>query len=179
MAEKKSESKKTSSTTKKKSGSKTKTATTAKKSSTKSSEAKSVKKTTASSSVEKAAKKAVRTFGTGFTVLLVVFLAVGVAVGAVLSYVIMKEDEFTLKGKKEVTLSVGEEYVEEGATVKAFGKDYSGEVLIAVYDGKGNKLIALDTTVEGEYQLVYSVRDTFKWNGYQLIRKVTIGGENG
>ena len=157
MAEKKSESAKSSSTTKKSSGSKTKTATTAKKSSTKSSGSKSGKKTTASSSVEKAATKAVRTFGTGFTVILVVILAVGVVLGALLSYIIMKDDEFILNGDKEVTLAVGDEYVEEGATIKAFGKDYSGEVIVTVYDGVGNKLSSLDTTVEGEYQLVYSV----------------------
>lgn len=106
------------------------------------------------------------------TVLLaVLFLLAGCAAGVFASVQITKGDEFRLNGEKYLTLSVGAEYREEGATVISFGRDISDRVTVG-----GD---ALDTSVPGKYQLVYTV-DDFRWGEYQLVRTVVVeGGEDG
>lgn len=113
-------------------------------------------------SVSKAVKKSHK----GVLLLALLFLVIGAAAGAAVSWFMTKDDRFVLNGEKEITLAVGEVYEEQGAEVISFGRDISENVVIS-----GD---TVDETTEGVYQIVYSVED-LRWGEYQLIRVVTVG----
>ena len=113
-------------------------------------------------SVSKAVKKSHK----GVLLLALLFLVIGAAAGAAVSWFMTKDDRFVLNGEKEITLAVGEAYEEQGAEVISFGRDISESVVIS-----GD---TVDETTEGVYQIVYSVED-LRWGEYQLVRVVTVG----
>lgn len=113
-------------------------------------------------SVSKAVKKSHK----GILLLALLFLVIGAAAGAAVSWFMTKDDRFVLNGEKEITLAVGEAYEEQGAEVISFGRDISENVVIS-----GD---TVDETTEGVYQIVYSVED-LRWGEYQLVRVVTVG----
>ncbi len=113
-------------------------------------------------SVSKAVKKSHK----GVLLLALLFLLIGAAAGAAVSWFMTKDDRFVLNGEKEITLAVGEVYEEQGAEVISFGRDISENVVIS-----GD---TVDETTEGVYQIVYSVED-LRWGEYQLVRVVTVG----
>lgn len=113
-------------------------------------------------SVSKAIKKSHK----GVLLLALLFLLIGAAAGAAVSWFMTKDDRFVLNGEKEITLAVGEVYEEQGAEVISFGRDISENVVIS-----GD---TVDETTEGVYQIVYSVED-LRWGEYQLVRVVTVG----
>ena len=113
-------------------------------------------------SVSKAVKKSHK----GVLLLALLFLVLGAAAGAAVSWFMTKDDRFVLNGEKEITLAVGEVYEEQGAEVISFGRDISENVVIS-----GD---TVDETTEGVYQIVYSVED-LRWGEYQLVRVVTVG----
>lgn len=113
-------------------------------------------------SVSKAVKKSHK----GVLLLALLFLLIGAAAGAAVSWFMTKDDRFVLNGEKEITLAVGEVYEELGAEVISFGRDISENVVIS-----GD---TVDETTEGVYQIVYSV-ENLRWGEYQLVRVVTVG----
>lgn len=113
-------------------------------------------------SVSKAVKKSHK----GVLLLALLFLVLGAAAGAAVSWFMTKDDRFVLNGEKEITLAVGEAYEEQGAEVISFGRDISENVVIS-----GD---TVDETTEGVYQIVYSVED-LRWGEYQLVRVVMVG----
>lgn len=113
-------------------------------------------------SVSKAVKKSHK----GVLLLALLFLVIGAAAGAAVSWFMTKDDRFVLNGEKEITLAVGEVYEEQGAEVISFGRDISENVVIS-----GD---TVDESTEGVYQIVYSVED-LRWGEYQLVRVVTVG----
>ena len=113
-------------------------------------------------SVSKAVKKSHK----GVLLLALLFLVLGAAAGAAVSWFMTKDDRFVLNGEKEITLAVGEVYEEQGAEVISFGRDISENVVIS-----GD---TVDESTEGVYQIVYSVED-LRWGEYQLVRVVTVG----
>ena len=113
-------------------------------------------------SVSKAVKKSHK----GVLLLALLFLVIGAAAGAAVSWFLTKDDRFVLNGEKEITLAVGEVYEEQGAEIISFGRDISENVVIS-----GD---TVDETTEGVYQIVYSVED-LRWGEYQLVRVVTVG----
>lgn len=113
-------------------------------------------------SVSKAVKKSRK----GVLLLALLFLLIGAAAGAAVSWFMTKDDRFVLNGEKEITLAVGEVYEEQGAEVISFGRDISENVVIS-----GD---TVDESTEGVYQIVYSVED-LRWGEYQLVRVVTVG----
>ena len=113
-------------------------------------------------SVSKAVKKSHK----GVLLLALLFLVIGAAAGAAVSWFMTKDDRFVLNGEKEITLAVGEAYEEQGAEVISFGRDISENVVIS-----GD---TVEATKEGVYQIVYSVED-LRWGEYQLGRVVTVG----
>ncbi len=113
-------------------------------------------------SVSKAVKKSHK----GVLLLALLFLLIGAAAGAAVSWFMTKDDRFVLNGEKEITLAVGEVYEEQGAEVISFGRDISENVVIS-----GD---TVDESTEGVYQIVYSVED-LRWGEYQLVRVVTVG----
>ena len=110
--------------------------------------------------------KAVKKSHKGVLLLALLFLVIGAAAGAAVSWFMTKDDRFVLNGEKEITLAVGEAYEEQGAEVISFGRDISENVVIS-----GD---TVDETTEGVYQIVYSVED-LRWGEYQLVRVVTVG----
>ena len=120
---------------------------------------------------QKQVEKVVKKVHTTTLVLALLFLIIGAVIGVVGSWFITKNDKFVLNGEKTITLAVGESYTEQGATVISFGKDVSDKVVIS-----GDEL---DTSIDGEYQLVYKI-DDFRYKDYQLVRTIIVGngGEN-
>lgn len=115
--------------------------------------------------MQKNAEKAIRKTHPLTILLTLVFLLVGIGTGIGLSEFLIRNDKFVLNGEQEIRLSVGEEYIEPGATVISFGKDISDRVLIS-----GD---ALNTSVVGEYQLVYQV-ENFRYKHYRRVRTVIV-----
>lgn len=119
-----------------------------------------------SSRSRRSVSKAVKKSHKGVLLLALLFLLIGAAAGAAVSWFMTKDDRFVLNGEKEITLAVGEAYEEQGAEIISFGRDISENVVIS-----GD---TVDETTEGVYQIVYLVKD-LRWGGYQLIRVVTVG----
>lgn len=62
-----------------------------------------------------------------------------------------KNDKFEIVGEKNITLAVGEDYVEQGAKIISFGRDRSESLQILES--------TVDTSVAGEYYVKYSSTD--------------------
>lgn len=122
----------------------------------------------AKSKAQKKVEKTIKKTHTATIVLAVLFLIIGIAVGIGASWFMTKNDVFVLNGEKEIHLTVGDTYEEMGAKIISFGKDISEKVIIS-----GDEL---DTSVEGEYQLVYKV-DDFRYKDYQLVRLIIVEAE--
>lgn len=77
---------------------------------------------------------------------------------------IVKNDCFALIGDKEITLTVGQEYIEQGATLVSFGRDKSSSVKTSS---------TVDTTVAGEYYVKYT-SDDFRFKNVCIYRYVIV-----
>lgn len=112
------------------------------------------------------AKKAVKKTHPATLLIALLCLILGLCGGGFAAYTLSKGDSFALKGEKNVTLTLGETYTEEGFTAVSFGRDISDRVVV---DDS-----AVDLTAPGEYYILYRVEDDFKYGGYQLVRYVTV-----
>lgn len=105
-------------------------------------------------------------------IIALLFLIVGLAGGGFAAYTISKDDTFALKGSRNVRVIAGGTYSEEGVTAVSFGKDIAHKVII---DDS-----AVDLTVPGEYYITYRIEGDLKYDGYQLVRYITVTeAENG
>lgn len=101
----------------------------------------------------------------GLTLFFVVLFFIIGAVGGYFGYAyVTKPDTFELLGEKEITLTVGDTFVDQGFKAIAFGKDVSDKVEI---DG------TVDTNIEGTYVLTYTVNN-LKYNGVKRCRVVNV-----
>lgn len=81
-----------------------------------------------------------------------VIIALLFAVGGFFTFKILtKEDEFVLIGDKNITLNIGDEYIDAGAKVISFGRDYSEQIEV-----ESN----VDTSVAGDYFVKYTIKST-------------------
>ncbi len=110
--------------------------------------------------VEKAQKK----HPISFLIVIVIF-AVAICGGYFTSKALTKDDKFEIIGEKEIILTLGDDYIEEGAVAIAFGKDISSQIEIDSSD--------LDLTQAGEYYIKYSV-DNFLYKDVFRYRYVII-----
>ena len=122
------------------------------------------------SNVAKSAEKAVKKTHTATLVLAVLFLIVGAVAGAIVSAHLTKNDRFELNGDKVVRMEIGDAFFDEGATVISFGRDVSAHFQVG-----GDELNA---SVEGVYQLVYTI-DDIRWGNFQRVRVVIVGDPEG
>lgn len=76
------------------------------------------------------AEKVVKKSGTKALALALVFLVLGVALGAGVGWVICRNDCFTLLGQEEVSIELGEKYIEDGVKIVAFGFEASDDFSI-------------------------------------------------
>lgn len=68
----------------------------------------------------------------GLTIFLVLLFFVAATLGGFFAYrYVTKNDTFELVGEKDITLSVGDTFVDEGYKVSAFGKDISNKVEVS------------------------------------------------
>lgn len=104
-----------------------------------------------------------------FLYVLAVFFIIGGVGGFFTFNYLTKDDKFEIIGDKEITLHVGEEYVEKGAIVISFGKDESAKIEI----DKSN----LNINEVGNYYIKYTASD-YRFKGkviYRYIEVVEVG----
>lgn len=96
--------------------------------------------------------------------LVCLFCLLGISAGFGVTYFLTKDDVFKINGETEITLKVGDDYIECGATAISFGKNISKNVSIS---GE------VDTTKEGSYIIKYTI-DNFRFKDYTLYRLVVV-----
>ena len=109
-------------------------------------------------------KKVQKKHPISFIIILVVFV-VAICGGYFTSKTLTKDDKFEIIGEKEITLTIGDDYIEEGAIAIAFGRDISSQIEI---DSSN-----LDITQAGEYYIKYSV-DNYLYKNVFRYRYVIV-----
>ena len=121
--------------------------------------------------LKKEIKKKIKKTPTSILICLIIFFIIGLPVGYFGIQQLTKDDTFEIIGDKNITLKVNEEYVEPGANAIQFGKDMKENIQI-----ESN----VDTTTEGEYTVIYTVKSSFKYKNIKRVRYVTVtnGSDN-
>lgn len=116
-------------------------------------------------------KKIVKKTNKSILICIFLFLIIGFAGGYGLTMFMTKDDTFELIGDKNITLNLNEEYKEQGVEAISFGKDLKDNIII---DSN------VDTTKEGEYTVVYSIKSSLKYKNIKRVRyvSVVIGSDN-
>ena len=96
---------------------------------------------------------------------MVLFAIFGGALGFGSCYFFTKDDVFKINGETEIVLKLGDEYIEQGATAIAFGKDVSANVKIDASN--------LDLNYAGSYVVKYTI-DNFRFKNYVLTKLVIV-----
>ena len=113
-------------------------------------------------------------------VLIVLWFVLGAAIAFSTLFLVCKDDKFVVNGQKNITITIGSTYTDDGVTIRSFRKDISNQVDIKVYDQDGKLLdkglSAIDTSAAGEYKIVYSVSN-IRYKNVELIRTLTIAQE--
>lgn len=102
----------------------------------------------------------------------ILFLTVGAVGGFFGVKFLTKNDCFALNGKDEITLQIGEKYIDEGAKIVAFGKDVSKEIIIET-NLKQNNDGEFYAEEEGTYYIVYKSKN-FKYNSLFKVQKIRL-----
>ena len=76
-----------------------------------------------------------------------------------------RNDGFEVVGEKNVSLTVGEQFVDEGAKAVSFGRDISSNIKIEIDP-------SFDNTVAGEYYIKYTI-DNIRYKNIVRYRYVT------
>ena len=114
---------------------------------------------------------------------LIAALVVGLVVGYVACTALTKNDGFSLKGEKEITINVGEgggsvTLAEDGWTLTALGKDAADRVEVETTLAKTSGGYTVPTDEPGVYRIVY--RPThFLFSKYSLVRTITVNATEG
>lgn len=94
---------------------------------------------------------------------------IGIAAGVAAFFVVSKNDTFELIGNDEITLFIGDEYVEEGVKIIEFGKDVSDKV-----SKEGNLVLENGKATElGTFYIKY-FSDTIKYGKLFKIEKIRL-----
>lgn len=99
-------------------------------------------------------------------------LIIGLAIGFGGLKLVTRKDCFVLNGKDEITLRLGENYVDDGAKVISFGVDKSDKVKIET-NLKLNSDGTFTALEEGTYYMVYTV-DNFKYGKLYKVQKIRL-----
>ena len=116
-------------------------------------------------------KKVIKKTNKSILLCLFIFITLGAISGYFSMNHLTKNDTFELVGEKNITLTLNQEYIEQGVNVIAFGKDLKDKVVI-----ESN----LDTSKEGEYTIIYTINDSFKYKDVKRIRYISVvnGSDN-
>lgn len=104
--------------------------------------------------------------------ILFLVLLIGLGVGALPAYFLMRNDCFELIGADEVTCFVGDSYADQGVKVIAFNKDDSKKVKIET-DMQGDQNGNYTANEVGTYYIIYTV-DNFKYGKLFKIQKIRL-----
>jgi len=120
---------------------------------------------------QKEVKKVLKKTNKSILICSILFLILGFAIGFTIITLITKNDTFELIGDKTITLNVNDEYVEQGVKVISFNKDLKDKISI-----ESN----VNTSIEGEYTIVYTIKDSFKYKNIKRVRyvRVVMGSDN-
>lgn len=108
--------------------------------------------------IKKTAKKTHK----GYFIVIVVFLALGLAGGYFGTAYLTRSDSFSLNGDKLTTLAVGQPlvYSDEGIRYISYGKDLSSSVTVETNMTKlSDGTYTADTAAESEYYIIYHVNE--------------------
>jgi hypothetical protein len=121
-------------------------------------------------------------------VIALVFLVVFLGIGMLMGWFITSKDGFALNNEdKNITISLGGTYAEDGAIVTAYGVDLSKYLVIDTFNADGDKVDNIDTSVNNEYFVVYYLKITDepsnilekfafdKYKDYQQVRRIIVG----
>lgn len=97
------------------------------------------------------------------------FLALGIGAGYLSSFLLTKNDTFELIGEKSISLSLNEKYQDTGVKVISYGLNLNDKVSV---DSN------LDTSKEGEYRIIYTVK-SLKYKNVKRVRYITVGNGSG
>ena len=115
---------------------------------------------------------------TTFKLAVVFCLLFGALIGYISLKFVCKNDQFEINGSKNITLSVGDTYIDEGANVVAFGKNANDKINIEVFENNTSigGLDKIDTSRETTYQIVFTV-SSLRYKNIKLIRTLQIINE--
>ena len=102
----------------------------------------------------------------------ILFIAVGGVTGFFVTKILTKNDCFELVGQEEITLVVGESYVDEGVKVISFGKDLSNKAKTETNMTKKSDG-TFTSNEEGTFYIAYTV-DSLKYGTIFKIQKIKL-----
>lgn len=116
-------------------------------------------------------------------VLAVLFLLIGVAVGAGGAYTVTRDDAFLLSGEREFTYTVGESggaiaFTDPGVTVTAFGRDAGKSVTTSSNLTKDGDTYTIDTSEEGVFYIAYT-SSSLRYRNVRLVRTFRVVAAEG
>lgn len=127
------------------------------------------------SSIKKSAKTAkstAKSFSKSTTVIIVLFLIIGIGLGIGAGFYISRNDCFEIIGADELTLTIGENYYDEGCKVISLGKDVSNDIEIET-----DLTINLDGSLTGDetktYYILYKSND-IKYGKIFTVTKIRL-----
>lgn len=96
------------------------------------------------------------------TIFVIIFLVCGLLGGWFTVKYLTKNDKFEIVGEQTITLTLGEDYVDEGAVAVSFGKDISSKI-----KSENN----VDKAKVGRYFIKYTV-DDFRYKSVVKYRYI-------
>lgn len=120
----------------------------------------------------KKAFKTIKKLSPAAMVISLLFLIIGAAGGWFGTQFITKNDCFTLIGKEEITLVVGQSYTDQGAKVVSFNQDLSNKVKVETNLTK-NKDGTYTSNDVGTFYMIYTV-DSIKYNTIFKVQKIRL-----
>lgn len=119
---------------------------------------------------EKKVEKMVKNTSPKTLIVSLLCLIVGALIGVAAFFVVCRNDTFEIIGSDEITLTIDEKYVEEGAKVVEFGKDISKDIQI-------NSNLNLDengySNEIGTFYVEYTI-DSLKYGKIFKIKKIKL-----
>ena len=120
----------------------------------------------------KTAKSTAKSFGKSTTVIIVLFLIIGIGLGIGAGFYISRNDCFEIIGADELTLTIGENYYDEGCKVISLGKDVSNDIEIET-----DLTVNLDGSLTGDetktYYILYKSND-IKYGKIFTVTKIRL-----
>ncbi|MBO5772180.1 MAG: DUF5011 domain-containing protein [Clostridia bacterium] len=106
----------------------------------------------------------------------VVFFVLGAVLAVFTFNALCANDTFELVGEKQVVVSLGEEYLDEGVKIVSMGRDISSNAKLTIK--LGDQIVdSVDVNQAGTYIITYTVED-LRYGEFYVYRVVTVqGGE--